>query len=40
MESTSSTKRVISKEQKEEYIKFLKKNVTNAFALEKEKKIN
>ena len=30
----------ISKEQKEEYIKFLKKNVTNAFALEKEKKIN
>jgi len=27
----------ISKEQKEEYIKFLKKNVTNAFALEKEK---
>ena len=29
----------ISKEQKEEYIKFLKKNVTNAFALEKEKKI-
>jgi len=30
----------ISKEQKEEYIKFLKKNVTNAFALEKEKNIN
>ncbi|NBP68146.1 MAG: GHKL domain-containing protein [Cytophagia bacterium] len=27
----------ISIEQKEEYIKFLKKNVTNAFALEKEK---
>jgi DNA polymerase-3 subunit epsilon len=30
----------VSKEQKEEYIKFLKKNVTNAFALEKEKNIN
>jgi DNA polymerase-3 subunit epsilon len=30
----------ISKEQKEEYIKFLKKNVTNAFALEKEKNNN
>ena len=29
----------ISKEQKEEYIKFLKK-ITNAFALEKEKNIN
>ncbi len=27
----------VSKEQREEYIKFLKKNVTNAFALEKEK---
>ena len=30
----------VSKKQKEEYIKFLKKNVTNAFALEKEKNIN
>ena len=30
----------ISKEQKDEYIKFLKKNITNAFALEKEKNIN
>ena len=30
----------VSKEQKDEYIKFLKKNITNAFALEKEKNIN